>query len=370
MKVAIVHYWLVNMRGGEKVLESLSDLFPQADIYTHVYDADNISDKLKKHSIVTTFINKLPWAKKLYPYYLPLMPLALESLDLTAYDLIISSESGPAKGIIPAPNALHISYVHSPMRYVWDMFHVYWGKSNPIKKAIYQLLMHKIRLWDSSSSMRTDVFIANSSFVKQRILKYYRRDALVINPPVDIEKFQVTDSPKADYYLYLGEFSSYKRPLDAVEAFNLSGKKLVMLGDGSEKNKLNKIAKSNIVFKHKVSNVELVELIQNCRALIYPGTEDFGIIPVEAMACGRPVIAHKSGGVLDSVIDQKTGLLYSLQNAQGLNGAVEQFEKIESQFCANSIRKHSELFSREQFNFKLKQQINQTMVDYGLDFQL
>ena len=198
MKVAIVHHWLVNMRGGEKVLECFCDLYPDADIYTHVFFEPNISEKIKKHTIHTTFINKLPWASRYYPYYLPLMPLALEALDMTEYDLIISIDSGPAKSIISFSDALHFCYINSPMRYAWDMFHTYWGTSHWLQKAFFNLIMHKIRIWNTSSSLRTDYFIAYSSFIKKRVQQYNRRLYSIIIPPVNIEQLLSQAKPSCD----------------------------------------------------------------------------------------------------------------------------------------------------------------------------
>jgi glycosyltransferase involved in cell wall biosynthesis len=367
MKIAIVHYWLVGMRGGEKVLEAICDLFPDADIYTHVVDRTKISSKLKKHSIYTSFIAKLPLAKKYYAYYLPLMPMALESLDLTEYDLIISSESGPAKGIIPSPTALHISYVHSPMRYAWDMFHTYWGKSHWLKKAFFNLIMHKIRIWDTSSSLRTDHFIANSSFIKKRVQKYYRRSSTIINPPVNIDQFIPLPVPSRDYYLWIGEFTAYKRPKDAVLAFNQNNKKLIMAGSGTDKKHLQELACNNIQFMDKLEQQVLISLMQNCRALLYTGTEDFGIIPVESMACGRPVIAHQSGGILDTVIDGKTGILYQDMSADGLNKGIQLFEQKEQLFDSQVIRKHSEQFSEKIFKTKFIQEIEKQLEFHNTD---
>lgn len=360
MKVAIVHYWLIGMRGGEKVLEALCDIFPQADIYTHVYIPEAISEKINKHSIKTTFVQKLPFSHKWYPYYLPLMPLALESLDLTQYDLIISSESGPAKGIIPAPDSKHICYSHSPMRYVWDMFYTYWGDSNWLKRIPISIMMHYLRIWDSQSALRTDFFIANSTFVAQRINKYYRRNAKVIHPPVDIEGFFTITEPSADYYLWLGELCRYKHPLDAIEAFNQSGKKLIMVGDGSLQKIIQQKAKNNIILKSKVSQKEIVALFQNCKALIYSGVEDFGIIPVEVMACGRPVIAFNRGGITDSVIHKVTGILYNHQTSDGLNQGIDEFEQIEHTFEPKKIRTHSESFSKTRFIKEIKDFLNNT----------
>jgi len=355
MKVAIVHYWLVGMRGGEKVLEALCDIYPEADIYTHVYAPEAISEKLKKHRIKTTFIQTLPFSKKWYSYYLPLMPIALESLDLTPYDLIISSESGPAKGIIPAPNATHICYTHSPMRYAWDMFHTYWGDSHWLKRIPISIMMHYLRLWDSNCALRSDFFIANSTFIAKRIRKYYRREATVIHPPVDIEKFTPIEKPSADYYLWLGELTKYKRPLDAVQAFNQSGKKLIMVGEGDQYRTIQELTNENITLTSKVGQAELLELFQNCKALIYSGIEDFGIIPVEVMACGRPVIAYNQGGATDSVIHGRTGILYSELSPQGLNQGITEFEKIEHNFDSEKIRTHSKSFSKMRFIQQFKE---------------
>ncbi len=355
MNVAIIHYWLVGMRGGEKVLEALCEIYPDADIYTHVYAPQNISAQLNQHKIQTSFIQKLPKATTWYPYYLPLMPMALESLDLSQYDLIISSESGPAKGIIPPPTAQHVCYVHSPMRYVWDMFHTYFGKSHWLKRIPITIMMHYLRLWDSNSALRTDHFIANSSFVAQRITKYYRRDSQVIHPPVDIKNFYPIEKPSVDYYLWLGELNHYKNPLEAVSAFNHNGKKLIMVGEGKLQATINEQAKGNISLKSKVSQQEIVALFQNCRALIYTGVEDFGIIPVEVMACGRPVIAYQRGGVTDSVQHGITGILYSQQSPQCLNEAIDEFEKNITTFNAGRIRKHSESFSKARFIQQFKQ---------------
>ena len=254
MKVAIVHYWILQMRGGEKVLEALCEMYPTADIFTHVYDAENVSDKINSHKIITTFISKLPFAKKLYKLYLPLMPVALELLDLTSYDLIISSESGPAKGVIPAPGAKHICYCHSPMRYIWDHYNIYYQNAGYITKLMMPLMSHYLRQWDVTSSARVDIFVANSSHVANRIQKYYRRDALVIHPPVAVEDFnKVDESEIEDFYLWAGELVAYKRPDILIAAFNESGKRLVVIGDGPALKELQNLAKENIEFLFSIS---------------------------------------------------------------------------------------------------------------------
>lgn len=327
MKVAIVHYWILQMRGGEKVLEALCEMYPEADIYTHVYDPDNVPETIKSHNVNTTFISKLPFAKKLYKLYLPLMPMALELLDLTDYDLIISSESGPAKGVIPGPGATHICYCHSPMRYIWDHYHVYRKGAGLLARLMMPLTSHYLRQWDAISAARTDVFIANSSHVANRIKKYYRREAIVIHPPVAVDDFAMVDeSELGDFYLWAGELVSYKRPDILVEAFNESGKKLVVIGDGPELKKLQAVAKDNIRFLGKVNFEKLKWHFSRCKALIFPGEEDFGIIPVEVLASGRPVIGLAKGGLLDIVGKEKVGQLFPDASVSSLLESIDIFE--------------------------------------------
>jgi len=327
MKVAIIHYWLVKMRGGERVLEALCDMYPQADIYTHVYNEEAISDKLKRHRIYTTFISRLPYSVKLYKKYLPLMPRALEELDLRDYDLIISSESGPAKGVIPSPESLHVCYTHSPMRYIWDQYYVYRQTQGIVQRALMSVIAHRLRSWDVSSSNRVDAFIANSTFVRKRIKKYYRRDSDVVYPPINVENYsKYCGGSVGDYYLWVGELASYKRPDIAIAAFKNLDKRLVVVGDGDEFERLVSIATPNIEFRGSVRFDDLRELMAGCIALIYPGVEDFGMIPVEVMAAGRPVIAFSRGGVLDTVVPGKTGVLYPDSSAGGLEQAIIHFE--------------------------------------------
>ncbi|HEX6291927.1 MAG TPA: glycosyltransferase, partial [Herpetosiphonaceae bacterium] len=230
-RVAIVHYWLVSMRGGERVLERMLELYPQADLFTHVFDPRAVSETIRKAKVTTSFIDKLPFSKRLYQYYLPLMPMALEELDLSAYDLVISSEAGPAKGVITAPRSLHACYCHSPMRYLWDQYHRYKREANWLARIAMPGMYHRLREWDVSSSARIDRIAANSHFVRQRIHKVWRREAEVIHPPVETGLFTPSIDID-DYYLWVGQMVPYKRPDLAVEAFNANGLPLLMVGSG------------------------------------------------------------------------------------------------------------------------------------------
>lgn len=327
MRVAIVHYWLVSMRGGERVLESLCRLFPQADLYMHVVDRDAMSKTIARHKVRTTFISRLPFARRWYQRYLPLMPMALEALDLTGYDLIISNEAGPAKGIIPAPDAHHICYACSPMRYIWDKYWTYRDGAGAVTRTMMLPIAFLLRIWDVVSAARVDHFMADSTYVAQRIKKFYRRDAEVVFPPVAVHLFAPAPAAEiGNYYLWAGELVRYKRPDIAVEAFRRNGRRLLVIGEGAEAARLRRQAPDNITFLGKVPFTELQRHMARCRALIFPGDEDFGIIPVEVQASGRPVIALGRGGALDTVLDGQTGVLYRDCTVDGLLAAIERFE--------------------------------------------
>lgn len=350
MKVAIVHYWLVTMRGGEKVLEELCKLFPQADIFTNVYDESKISETIKSHKIFTTKINKWPMAKKLYQKYMPFMPKALMDLDLTGYDLVISSESGPAKGVVPSPNAFHLCYCHTPMRYLWDMYHEYFRKSNPIVKFFMKSMIPSLRLWDVMSSNLVDCFVANSHYVQARIKRYYNRDAKVIFPPCDIEKYVNNQRNPKDFYLFFGQLVGYKRADLAIEACIKSGRKLVVIGDGKSKEAQKYENTGLITFTGRVRDEEVAKYLSEAKALIFPGIEDFGIIPVEANAAGCPVLAYKEGGAIDSIKENETGLFFEEQTAESIIECMNKFEQIESSFTNRNIfTSHVKQFSKEEF---------------------
>ncbi|MEI9915748.1 MAG: glycosyltransferase [Methylovirgula sp.] len=348
MRVALVHYWLVGMRGGEKVLEEFCRMWPEADIFTHVYDPDAVSDTIKQHKIITTFVHRLPASRRLYKKYLLFMPMALEALDLSAYDLVISSESGPAKGVLVRPDALHICYCHSPMRYIWDQYPFYSARAGLLTRWALKVFLPFLRMWDVSSAARVDHFIANSAFVARRISKFYRRDAEVVHPPVNLERFSPSSEVK-DYYFAFGQLVGYKRFDLAVEAFNRLGSPLIIVGDGEELGRLKSLARSNITFLGWQSDEEIARLLRHCRALIFPGVEDFGIAPLEAMASGRPVIGYGAGGVLETVVDGVTGKLFFKPSAEALAGAVVGLEESMDSFESSVIRAHAEKFAPARF---------------------
>jgi glycosyltransferase involved in cell wall biosynthesis len=324
-RVAIIHYWLVGMRGGERVLERLLHLYPQADIFTHVYDPKEVSRIIRERAVHTTFINRLPRARTSYQSYLPLMPLALEQLDLRGYDLVISSESGPAKGVIAAPDALHICYCHSPMRYLWDHYHEYLETAGGLSRRVMPVLFSRLRQWDVTSASRVDTIIANSTFIQKRIKRAWGRTSTVVHPTVSVADFAPSDDV-SDGYLWVSQLRPYKRAKLAVEAFNRLGLPLTIVGDGPQAAELQRLARSNIKFIARLSYAELQRAYATCRALVFTAEEDFGIVPVEANASGRPVIAFGRGGVTDSIIPDETGLFFDEQSVDSLCAAVERFE--------------------------------------------
>lgn len=351
-RVAIVHYWLVSMRGGERVIERLLRMYPDADLFTHVYDPQRMSSTIRKANVTTSFINRLPFAQRFYQYYLPLMPMALEEFDLSGYDLVISSESGPAKGVITHPDSLHLCYCHSPMRYLWDHYHQYKSMANPLARLAMPMMYHRLRQWDMTSSARVDRFVANSQFVRQRIAKSWRRDADVIHPPVETSLF--TPSLELDdFYLWVGQLVPYKRPDIAVDAFTANGLPLVVVGSGSMAKSLRARAGPNIKFVDRLNFNELRQAYARCKALVMTAEEDFGITPVEAMASGRPVLAYGRGGVLDSVIEEQTGIFFDQQTSVSLAAAVEQMERFLPHFNSLDAVRQARRFAPEEFDAKM-----------------
>ena len=339
-------------------MEALCELFPDADVFTHVYKLSAISETIKRHRIHNTFIHKLPGAIRYYQSYLPLMPIALEQLNLKNYDLVISSESGPAKGLVIPPDTLHVCYCHTPMRYVWPMYHDYQETAGWLKRILMPPVVHYLRMWDLASASRVDQFITNSAHVARRIMRYYRRKSEVIPPPVDTDAFTPSNI-QGDFYLMVGQLVPYKRADLAVEAFNRLGKQLIIIGHGAQLKRLRKAAAPNISFLGPQPFSVLRDHYARCRALIFPGEEDFGIVPVEAMASGRPVIAFKAGGALETVVDGVTGLFFDQQTPESLVEAVERYERMQARFSSNHIEQHAEKFNRQIFKDAMRRVIEQ-----------
>jgi glycosyltransferase involved in cell wall biosynthesis len=362
MKIAIIHYWLVGMRGGEKVIEALCEMFPSADIYTHVYWPDRISATIRRHRIETTFIAQLPFSRRHYQMYLPLMPFALEQLDLSGYDLIVSSESGPAKGVITAPESLHVCYCHTPMRYLWSGYHTYRRRSGRLTRMVMPTIMHRMRMWDLTSAARVDHFIANSHNVADRIRKYYRRDASVIYPPVDLQGHDAT-ARQEDFYLYVGQLVPYKGADIVVDAFNRMGKRLVVIGHGQDLPWLRKMCGPTIELLGWQDATTLRSYYERCRALVFAADEDFGMVPVEAMSAGRPVIALGRGGARETVIPGVTGLFFDEQHAEALVAATLQFESMERSFDSARIAAHATGFSKAVFKARMTETLGRWLDD-------
>lgn len=358
MKIAIVHDWLVTYAGAERVLEQLLKIYPYADVYSIIdfLDTQERSFILNK-KVNTSFIQKLPFARKNYRNYLPLMPIAIEQLDVTNYDIVISSSHAVAKGIITGPNQLHISYVHSPIRYAWDLQHQYLkesGLDRGIKGWIAKAILHYIRNWDYRTSNGVDYFIANSKFISRRIWKVYRRQADVIYPPVNVSDFSFYDK-KDDYYITASRLVPYKKVDLIVEAFSqMPDKKLVVIGNGPDFNKVKEKATPNIELLGYQSADVLKEYMQHAKAFVFAGEEDFGIAPVEAQACGTPVIAYGKGGVLETIrgygeFRHPTGLFFKEQTVSSIVSAIHDFENISKDIKFEDCRENALRFSSENF---------------------
>ncbi|HUK19722.1 MAG TPA: glycosyltransferase [Bryobacteraceae bacterium] len=354
MRAAIVHYWLLGRRGGEKVLDALCRLLPEADIFTLFCDPNALSEEVRHHQVTASFLNPL---RRGYRSLLPLMPMALESFDLRSYDLVISSESGPAKGVITNSGARHICYCHTPMRYLWDLYPAYrneWTRSG-WKRAAMAPLANYLRLWDYASAARVDRFVANSHNVRQRIWKTYRREADVVYPPVDVDSFY--HMPADDYFLIVGELVAYKRIDLAVRCFARYGGKLRIAGDGPEYRRLRSAAGPNVEFLGRVGDNDLRELYARCRAFLLPGEEDFGIAAVEALASGKAVIALGRGGALETV-PPFGGVFHDQPCEEQMSTALARFESIEKEFRPADLQGWARSFSEEEFTRKMRAFLN------------
>ena len=364
--IGIVADWFITYAGSEKVVAEFIKVFPEADLYSVVdFLSDEHRQQFNNKTITTTFIQKLPKAKKKYQTYLPFMPLAIEQLDVSKHDIILSSSHAVAKGVLTGPDQLHISYVHSPIRYAWDLQHQYLreaGLSSGAKALLAKWILHKLRIWDVRTVNSVDHFIANSKFIARRINKVYGRKADVIYPPVDINKFELYDN-KDDYYLTASRLVPYKRMDLIVEAFShMPDKKLIVIGDGPEMAKIKSKATPNIHILGYQSNKTLVEHMSKAKAFVFAAEEDFGITPVEAQACGTPVIAFGKGGALETIrpygVQNPTGLFFDNQKVADIINAIQEFEKISHKILPIDCRSNAIRFSNERFQAEINDYIN------------
>ena len=374
LRVALVHDWILGMRGGERVLEAVCEIFPQADIFTLLYDPRGISPTITSHKVFTSALQKIPFSKSKYRYFLPLMPTLVESFDFEGYDLVISLSHAVAKGVITKPDTLHISYIFTPMRYAWDMAPEYFGrgKANPLVRLAALCFLPYLRIWDRASSARVDKFVAISKFVAGRVKKCYGREAEVIYPPVEVQRFEVgnmdsTDSPQEEeFYLIVSALVRYKKVDLAVLAFNRLGLPLKVVGSGPELDKLKKIASDNIEFLGKVSDREAVDLYSRAKGFIFPQIEEFGIAAMEANAAGTPVIAFRGGAALETVIDPSTGsgqgatvVFFEEQTPESLIEVVRRAKKVS--WDPELMRKNALKFSKERFKRELTSAILESL---------
>ena len=333
MKTALLHYWLTNVRGGEKVLVALGEMLPEADIFAHAYVQSNMEGMLAGRNVMESFIARLPFGRRHPQAYLPLMPVATRALKLDGYDLIVSSESGPIKGISKPKGARHVCYCHTPMRYLWDMHDEYYRSAGLLGKISMKLFTNYLRREDLKSAESVDEFVANSAFVAERIKRIYGRDSVVVHPPVDVEFFSAAERAAGDYYLFVGAPVAYKRLDLARAACAKMGRELVVAGGGS------------------ATGEELRGLYAGAKALLFPGLEDFGIVPVEAQASGCPVIAYGAGGALETVVEGRTGMFFKDQTVESLCAALEEFESRE--FNADICRENARRFAKSVFVNKM-----------------
>jgi glycosyltransferase involved in cell wall biosynthesis len=375
MRIAVVHEWLASIAGSERVVEQILEIYPSADLFCTV-DALPVAERgfLRGREPRTTFIQRLPWSRTHFRSYLPLLPLAIEQLDFAGYDIVISSNHAVAKGVVTGPNQLHISYVHSPMRYAWDMQQQYLAESgiaSGIRGSVVRAMLHYLRNWDTVSAARVDAFVANSNFVASRIRKFYRRESTVIYPPVDVARFPF-QREKEDFYVVVSRHVPYKRVPLIVEAFaRMPGRKLVVIGDGPERSRVNSAATPNVtILGHQPTDV-MVGYLQRARAFVFAAEEDFGIAPVEAQACGTPVIAYGRGGALESIVgtrsdgNPQTGMFFTSQTPESIIDAVERFEAASAPVRPEDCRSRAERFAPEMFRDRFKAYVDRQWVAFN-----
>lgn len=358
-RVAIVHEWFTAMRGGERCVEALCELYPDATLFALLHNRGSVSPALERMPIRTSFIQRLPFAATRYRHYLPLFPAAVSLLDTTGFDLLISSSHCVAKGVRTLPGTLHICYCHTPMRYIWDLYDDYFSpdRAGLLTRLGMRLALKPLRRWDVASAARPHYFIANSEHIRERIRSIYGKPSDVIYPPVDTDRFRVSTRDEG-FFLVAGALVPYKRVDLAVQTFSRSGDRLVVAGDGPELDRLRALAGSNVTFTGWVSDEELQSLYERCSALVFPGEEDFGIVPVEAMACGKPVIAYGRGGACETVLDRLvggTGVLFKTQTAESLLEAVARLRA--SEFDPSHLRAHALTFGRDRFKARFREYV-------------
>jgi len=356
MRVAIVHHWFVSQGGGERVAEALAEMYPSADIFALVAERQQVPKSFRDRTLRTSPLNRLPFAGRIYRHLLPLYPGAVERLDLRGYDLVLTSDSGPMKGVLVSPSAVHICYCHSPMRYLWDQYHQYRRSMSPLARAAFELSSKYVRSWDQRAAARVTQFVANSSYVASRILKYYGRDSVVIHPPVNTAAGYLACAPGAAY-LTVGRLVPYKRIDLLIQACNILGRELRIVGTGPEERRLRALAGSTIKFLGNVGESSLWAEYANCRAFLFAAEEDFGMAMVEAQSCGRPVIAFGKGGALETVVTsnrvphspRETCVLFERQNPEDIVKAILCFEAAEERFDPHFIRRRAHRFGIESF---------------------
>lgn len=358
MKLAIVHDYLAQHGGAERVVQSLHEIWPEAPIYTSVYDQEQMGSEFAAMDVRPSWLQNWCRSSKIHKAALPFYPMAFEQFDLSEYDVVLSTSSGFAKGVITPPETLHICYCHTPLRLAWR-YHEYLSGTgfNPVARMLATMVVNRMRIWDASSAMRVDHFVANSRNTANRIRKYYRRDAEVVFPPVDASRFALAEADAEGYYLVVSRLVGYKRVDLAVEAFTRLGIPLRVVGSGPDLKRLKRMAGDNVTFLGRLGDNEVARQLEGCRGFVFPGEEDFGIAPLEAMACGRPVIAYGRGGALETVIDGVTGVFFPEQRSESIIRAVQRAEKI--QFHPLGLRRHALRFDIPVFHRRMRDLVEQ-----------
>ena len=374
MRVAIVHHWFISLAGGERVVDTIASMFPNADVFTLFLDEQKLPPAIKHHKITTSVLDKIPAARRVHRHLLPFYPVAVEMLDLSGYDLVITSDSGPMKGVVTGLNATHICYCHSPMRYLWDGHSAYLREMSPLMRPVFGLTSHYLRNWDYSAAQRVDYFIANSKYVATRIWKYYRRDSTIIHPPINTSHSFLANKHE-NYYLAVGRLVPYKRTDILIDACCRLGRKLVIVGGGPEMKRLKKHAAKNVEFLGELDESQLRNVYAQCRALLFAADEDFGMVALEAQSYGRPVIAFGKGGSLETVVgryagirqenskefNESTGVFFKEQTADSLAQAILSFEAGEESFEPHRIQLHARKFDTSVFVDRLRNYIECVM---------